>query len=117
MREAFSHRSLQRMIGRVVIVAVKLNGAELRIDDNEILCESVPAQQPAGLTRARRRTVQKVCEVRGFSIGDELIRGCELPQGLGATAVRSDGDRADLDALEHRVEQLRVPSSTRDVER
>src|SRR5690242_21411281 len=47
-RQAFSDGGLQRMIGRVIVVAMKLNGAELWINHDEILRISVPAQQPAG---------------------------------------------------------------------
>ena len=105
------------MIRRVVVVPMKLDRAKLRVDNDEVLRESVPAQQAAGFARTRRRAVQKVRQVRGFPVGDPLIGCRELPQRFRAAAVLSDGDGSDADASQHRVEQRRVASGARDVER
>src|SRR5215813_12693530 len=103
------------MIGRVVVVAMKLDRAELRIDDDEILRESVPPQQASGFVRTRRRAVQKIRQGRNFAVGDPLVRRRELAQRFRTAAVAPNGYGTDLDAVEHRVEQRRVPSGSRDV--
>src|SRR5262245_61709501 len=51
LREAPANRCLQRMVGRVIVVSVKLYRAELGIDDDEVLRKSVSSKQASRFAR------------------------------------------------------------------
>src|SRR4051812_45271453 len=105
------------MIRRIIIVPVQLKRTELWINDDKVFRKSVPSQQAARFARTRRRTIQEVRERGGFAVGNPLVGGRELTQRFRAASVSSNGDRTNRDAVQHRIEQWRVASRSRGVER
>ncbi len=124
LRQPLCHSDLQRMIGGVPQVrhngcSAKLPAAKLRIGHNEILGESVLAQDASDLSREARILVQEVGQTLHVSVGEEGASTCVQSQRLRTRKRRSvDDSRAgNIDARKQLIKERRVAPGGGDVER
>ena len=108
------------MIRRIRRIAVQRNVGELRIRHNEVLGKSTVPHQAAGDVGNCRGVIEGLRELSDASVRKKCLE-CRIGAQSGRTghSVRSHRRLTAIhhEALQHLVEQWRIPAITRGVER